>query len=219
MREHEHHPDEVHDGVSVAEYWEQRYASGGAVWSGRPNATLIDVAPRPSGAGARAVDLACGEGGDAVWLAQQGWRVTAVDISNVAIGRGRAAAEDLGLADAIEWIAADLETWQVPDGVELVTACFLQSSRELDRDGILRRAARRVAAGGRLVSIAHAQLPPWSAHPDHVGITPEAELAPLDLDPAEWRVELAEVRERTGSGPDGEPATLHDSVVRVRRIA
>lgn len=219
MREHEHHPDELHDGLSVAEYWEQRYASGGAVWSGRPNTTLVNVAPHPSGDVSRAVDLACGEGGDAVWLAQQGWHVTAVDISNVAIGRGRAAAEDLGLAEAIEWIAADLETWQVPDGVELVTACFLQSSRELDRDAILRRAASRVAVGGRLVSIAHAQLPPWSAHPDHVGITPEAELAALDLDPAAWQVELAEVRERVGTTPDGEPATLHDSVVRVRRIA
>ena len=219
MREHEHHPDDVHDGLSVAEYWEQRYAAGGAVWSGRPNATLLDVAPAPSGPAARAVDLACGEGGDAVWLAQQGWQVTAVDISHVAIGRGRAAADELGLGHAIQWVAADLETWQVPDGIELVTACFLQSSRELDRDGILRRAASRLGVGGRLVSIAHAELPPWAGHPGHLGITPEAELAALELDPAAWEVELAEVRERTGSGPDGEPATLRDSVVRVCRIA
>lgn len=216
MREHEHLPEDAHDGLTVAEYWERRYAAGGAVWSGRPNASLVAVAPAPAGT-RRALDLACGEGGDAVWLAQQGWRVTAVDISHVAVERGRAAARELGVDDAIEWIAADLDTWEAPDGLELVNACFLQSSRELDREGILRRAAAHLAVGGRLVSVAHAQLPPWSPHPEDAGITPEGELEALALDPASWEVERAEVRERIATAPDGAPATLRDSVVVVRR--
>jgi SAM-dependent methyltransferase len=218
VREHQHGAPDSHDGLSVAEYWERRYADGGPVWSGRPNAALVATAPAPFGSG-RGLDLACGEGADAVWLAEQGWAVTAVDISAIAVDRGRAAAAERGVGDAITWVAADLETWQPPAALDLVTACFLQSSRELDRDAILRRAAGSLAVGGRLISIAHAHMPPWSAHADDEGITPERELAMLAADPAAWQVEIAEIRGRDVVGPDGEPATLQDSVVRIRRIA
>jgi SAM-dependent methyltransferase len=218
MAEHAHH-DHVHedDGLSPADYWEQRYAGAGPIWSGRPNAALVALMPR-LGSG-RAVDLGCGEGGDAIHLAESGWRVTAVDISPTAVSRGRAAASERGLGDAIEWIAADLSTWQVPDGVELVSACFLQSTHELARDGILRRAASRLAIGGRLLVVAHAQMPPWSPHAGDPGITPAGDLAALALDPSAFEVELAEVREREGRGPDGQPGVLEDSIVLVRRIA
>jgi SAM-dependent methyltransferase len=206
-----------HDGLSPAEYWEQRYAGAGPIWSGRPNAALVALTSR-LGSG-RAVDLGCGEGGDAIHLAESGWRVTAVDISPTAVSRGRVAADARGLADRIEWIAADLATWQVPDGVELVSACFLQSTHELDRDGILRRAAARLAIGGRLLVVAHAQMPPWSPHAGDPGITPESDLAALALDPTAFEAEVAEIREREARGPDGQPGVLEDSVVLVRRVA
>ena len=93
--------------MGAVQFWEERYASRPQVWSGRANQVLVDLvsgfAPRT------ALDLGCGEGGDAVWLAQQGWRVTAVDISTTAVERGRAAAADLGVpADRITWVAQDL---------------------------------------------------------------------------------------------------------------
>jgi SAM-dependent methyltransferase len=212
-----HARDDLADGLTVAEYWERRYAEAGPVWSGRPNASLVAVAPRATGG--VAVDLACGEGGDAIWLAEQGWRVVAVDISATAIDRGRAAAADRGLGDAIDWVVADLAGWEAPDGIELVSACFLQSTRELDRIGILRRAAERVSVGGHLLSIAHAEMPPWSPHAGDAGITPESELTDLSLDPAAWSAELAEIRSRTATGPDGRPAELQDSILLLRRTA
>jgi len=218
---HRHHPeahrhDELADGTTVAEYWDRRYRESGPVWSGRPNASLVAVAPPATGL---ALDLACGEGGDAVWLAEQGWRVVAVDISATAVDRGRAAASERGLGDAIEWVVADLADWTAPDGLALVSACFLQSTVELDRIGILRRAAEHIAVGGHLLSVAHAEMPPWSPHGGDTGITPSSELADLALDPARWVVEIAELRERGATGPDGEAAILRDSVVLVRRTA
>jgi len=211
-----HRHDGLADGTTVAEYWERRYRDAGPVWSGRPNAALVAAAPP---AGGTAVDLACGEGGDAVWLAERGWHVVAVDISATAVDRGRAAAAERGLGDAIDWVVADLAEWEAPDGLALVSACFLQSTVELDRIGILRRAAAHVAVGGHLLTVAHAAMPPWSPHAGDSGITPATELADLELDPASWSVEIAELRDRTAPGPGGEAATLTDSVVLVRRTA
>jgi hypothetical protein len=76
-----------------------------------------------------------------------------------------------------------------------------------------------VAVGGRLLTVAHAEMPPWSPHAGDAGIAPESELTDLALDPARWAVEIAELREREATGPDGEAAILRDSVVLVRRTA
>lgn len=118
--------------MGAVQFWEERYASRPQVWSGRANQVLVDLvsgfAPRT------ALDLGCGEGGDAVWLAQQGWRVTAVDISTTAVERGRAAAADLGVpADRITWVAQDLAEWSPGGTFDLVSAFFLQSPVELPR--------------------------------------------------------------------------------------
>ena len=85
MTDHEH--DGLDAGEDLAGFWEERYASADAVWSGRVNATLAEVVSTL--AVGRALDLGCGEGGDAIWLAQQGWQVTAVDVSPTAIARCR----------------------------------------------------------------------------------------------------------------------------------
>lgn len=209
------HGDRV-DGASVAEFWEARYAAGGHVWSGRPNATLVAVAGDwPAG---RAVDLGCGEGADSIWLAANGWRVTGVDIAPTAIERARSHAATRGIpADRIDWRVADLESWEFPGDVDLVSACFLQSSVALDRAGVLRRAAAALAPGGRLLVVAHAEPPPWAVHAHDHELTPESELAGLALDPAAFDTELAEIRSREASGPAGETATLRDSVLVVRR--
>ena len=102
---HEHEPSEQRFGTAAqAAEWDTRYSDrDGGMWSGRPNGRLVvEVAELAPG---RALDVGCGEGADAIWLAQRGWTVTAIDISDVAIGRAREAAERVGAA--VEWVCGD----------------------------------------------------------------------------------------------------------------
>jgi len=210
------HPQPDTDPTS---FWEARYAGATGIWSGRPNRALVDEATglQPG----RALDLGCGEGADVVWLATRGWTVTAVDLSATALARGEAAARGAGVADRVRWVVADLaDADGLPDdpAYDLVTACFLQTPLEFPRVEVLRRAADRVAPGGRLLVVAHAAPPPWSdVRADHHDEFPtvEQELADLALDDA-WDVEVAEVRGRDATGPEGQSGHLLDTVVVAR---
>ena len=105
---HGHHGDGPADVAMDEAFWDGRYRSVGSVWSGRPNPHLVaEVAGLVPGT---ALDVGCGEGADAVWLATRGWRVTAVDISTVALERGTARAVEAGggVAQRIDWRHADL---------------------------------------------------------------------------------------------------------------
>lgn len=206
--------------IRPVDFWEDRYASKTQVWSGRPNSVLVElIGGRTPGA---ALDLGCGEGGDAIWLAEQGWTVTAMDISTTALERGRQAAATRGLpAGQIRWNAQDLSTWQPQDQYDLVCGFFLQSPVELPRAEILRRAASSVAPGGELLLVSHAAPPPWATQlhqhaPDDFP-TPAGELVAAGLDDAVWEVEVAAVRPRSTISPDGDPALLEDCVVLARR--
>ena len=211
---------------SPREHWEGEYAE--RRWSGRVNPTLADVVGTLTPGAA--LDLGCGEGGDAVWLAEQGWRVTAVDIAPTAIARGVAGAEERGVADRIDWIAHDLATWRPTGAFDLVTAAFFHSTLELPRTEILRRAAGSVRAGGHLLVVSHVfesedDLPPWAPANTHhhdmtrVLLRPEQEIAALALDEAQWEVVIEEVRPREATGPDGhQTAVLKDGVVLLRRM-
>lgn len=206
-----------------AGFWEAHYTANrdgtGQVWSGRVNATVAqEVADLPPGT---ALELGCGEGADALWLATRGWAVTAIDISANALAVGSAKAEQDGLADRIEWVQADLAAWQPSGEFDLVTAAFLHSPVELARDEILRRAAAAVAPGGRLLVVGHGAFPPGSGHSDHDHDaphlpTPGEVLTSLRL-PEGWVVETDGLVERLVPGRDGSPVTLVDTVVRVRR--
>ncbi len=206
------------DRRAPADFWEERYAGAGRVWSGKVNAVLADVADGLSPG--RALDLGCGEGADVIWLAQRGWEATGIDISPTAVGRARAAAERASLAeDRARFITADLA--ELPPGLfDLVTASFLHSPVELARGEILRRAADRVAPGGHLLITSHAAAPPWAGPTDgheHRFPTPAEQLADLNPDPGAWEVITAEVRPRDAVAPDGTPATLDDAVLLMRR--
>jgi len=208
------------DETSAAEFWEARYADSDRVWSGRVNGVLADVASTLEPA--RALDLGCGEGGDAVWLATQGWDVTAVDLSPTAIDRARAAAAARGIdGDRLHLVAADLAAWDTDERFDLVTCSYLHSwPIEIPREAILRRAAGFVDHGGALLITAHAAPPPWAEQHMNHGYTfptPESDLAALDLDLDDWEVLACERRERETMGPDGAPAQVDDSVVLVRR--
>jgi SAM-dependent methyltransferase len=204
--------------MGVFEFWEDRYGRS-QVWSGRANQVLVEVAAGLTPG--RALDLGCGEGGDALWLAQHGWQVTAIDISATAVERGRAAAEAAGVGEGqIEWIARDLADWTGAADFDLVSAFFLQSPVHLDRAQILREAAAAVAPGGHLLLVSHAAAPPWATqlHAHHHDFpTPAGELEALDLAEGEWEVRVAEVRSRHATGPDGQPADLEDTIVLARR--
>lgn len=204
-----------------AEFWEARYSAADRVWSGKVNRVLADTAVAL--APGTALDLGCGEGGDAVWLASRGWRVTGVDLSRTAIERGRAAGRARGIAEAALTLeAADLAEWSSTERFDLVSSSFLHAwPIHLPRELILRRAVTFVAPGGHLLITSHAAAPPW-ADPEHASAhvfpTPEGDLEALELDLTHWEVLACETREREAFGPDGTAALLLDGVVHVRRV-
>jgi SAM-dependent methyltransferase len=209
-------PAAARDATEAERYWEARYADAPRMWSGRVNPVMAEVvAPLPPG---RALDLGCGEGGDAVWLAGRGWRVTAVDISATALRRALEHATEAGVADRVSARRHELGV-DFPDGeFDLVSAQFLQSPVELRREEVLRAAARAVAPGGLLLIVEHGALPPWSSHEHHDAVfhTPEETLAGLALGPG-WRVERADAPQREADGPHGHTGVLVDHVLAVRR--
>lgn len=221
-REHEQHCNghQATDTASdPAEFWEERYSGSEPVWSGRVNTQLAALTAdlRPG----RALDLGCGEGADAIWLAERGWQTTGIDIAATALQRAARSATERGLDPGlVRWLQADLATW-TPDGrYDLVTASFMQSPLDFPRSTVLRRAAAAVAAGGHLLVVSHAAPPPWAKGLDvrtHHFVTPEQELAGLALDEQAFAVLVAEERTRPATGPGGEEAELTDTVVFLRR--
>jgi SAM-dependent methyltransferase len=197
------------------EFWNQHYRDHLNIWHGRANVHLVDVAgSRPAGT---ALDIGCGEGGDAFWLAEHGWQVTAVDISTVVLERVRAEANRRGLA--IDCRQHDL-TQTFPGGsYDLVSAQFVQSPLEFDRTRILRPAAAAVNPGGLLLIVDHASVPPWSWDPDHRSAGPGSVLDSMNLDPARWSRLRAEQVQRHAFGPHDEVATVTDDVILLRRAA
>ncbi|MFJ5880111.1 FAD-dependent oxidoreductase [Kitasatospora cineracea] len=213
--------EETRLAVDAVEFWEKRYGESEQIWSGRPNASLtVQAAGLAPG---RALDLGCGEGGDAIWLAKQGWQVTAVDISQVALERAAARAAVEGVADRVDWQRVDLAHAFPSGGYDLVSAQFLHSPAEFPRERVLRRAAAAVAPGGTLLITSHAASPAKHdhPHPDMHFPTPEEMLAALRLDPSDWTVELAEEHARHDhpghpvTDPDARPH--RDSTLRLHR--
>jgi len=187
--------------------WEERYRARPAVWSGRPNVTFVaQVGGLSPGT---ALDVGCGEGGDALWLASRGWSVTGVDLSPTAISRAQAAAGDAQVHAT--FVAGEIDAAELGE-FDLVTTSFLHSwDPEFSRIPLLRAALRHVAPGGRLLVVSHAGGPPRGPEDgephDHPPFpTPAEERAALDLDPAEWVVEREEIVERREIRVHGSPA-------------
>lgn len=206
-------------GTQGERFWEGHYQAHERVWSGRPNALLVEVAgPLAPGT---ALDLGCAEGADAIWLAGRGWRVTAVDMSSTALERASTHAVRAGVADRIDFQRHDLAQTFPTGAYDLVSAQYLQSPVEFPRHRILQAAAATVAPGGLLLIVTHASIAPWSwkQNMDTRFPTPEEELAALDLSPGQWRTEVVAAPARRATGPNGQSATVTDNVIVVRRIA
>jgi thioredoxin reductase/SAM-dependent methyltransferase len=204
-------------GTSPTEFWEEFYGGDRKPWSGHPNQALVtELTDRPVPAG-RALDLGCGPGADAIWLARQGWQVAGLDISAAALEQAAAAAEAAGVTERVRWLHGDLADG-MPDGEwDLVAATYLHSPVDLEREKVLRLAAAAVAPGGTLLVIGHQSHPSWQ-HDSSAQVTfPSAEdvLATLDLEG--WTVERAESVSVEVTSPDGTPGSRIDNILRLRR--
>ncbi|MEV4531293.1 FAD-dependent oxidoreductase [Streptosporangium sp. NPDC049304] len=212
---HEHAREGV---VPEEEFWDLRYGESDRIWSGNPNVVLVrEITGVEPGS---ALDLGCGEGADAIWLARQGWRVTATDISGVALERAARHAASADVTDLVDWQRHDLGV-SFPEGVfDLVSAHFLHSPGDMPREKILRTAASAVAPGGTLLIVGHAGFPAWehNPHPDVHLPTPQEVLESLELTEGEWEVLLCEEHERIQNDPEGQPTTRTDNVLKVRRL-
>ena len=126
--------------------WDERYAATELVWSAGPNQFVErELADLPPG---RALDLACGEGRNARWLAERGWQVTALDWSRVAVEKGRSA------DGRVDWQVGDARTTPLPTSLDLVVLAYFQVPPEARRTTVL-RSVEALAPGGRLFVIAH----------------------------------------------------------------
>lgn len=197
--------------------WEERYRERERIWSGRVNVRLGEIAAELTPG--RALDLGCGEGGDAVWLAEHGWQVTAVDIAQTALDRASVAAAERGLEGRIDFQRHELPLSFPTGEYDLVSAQFLHSMVELDRPGLLQLAAGVVAPGGVLVIVDHGEAPPWASKEVHDHVFPSAEevLAGLDLNDAVWERVRVDAVERDVVGPEGQSGVLVDNVMVLRR--
>ncbi len=169
MHEHEHGDQRFESDAQAAE-WDARYRErGDAMWSGRPNGRLVaevgDLAP------GTALDVGCGEGADAIWLAQRGWAVTAIDISDVAIGRARVAAERTGVD--VEWVCGDaLRTTLPAQSFDLVSLQYPALPKAAGDDAV-RALLDTVRRRGLLLAVYHEMDEEHRAHMKARGVDPD----------------------------------------------
>ena len=131
--------------------WNERYANRELVWSAEPN--LLFSKQIQSLQPGRALDVACGEGRNAIWLAEQGWDVTAVDFSETGIAKGKQIAEKRGVH--LNWIVEDVSVWQLPENeFDLVAILYLHTDSK-ERQRWLSNAIRSVKDNGTFIYIAH----------------------------------------------------------------
>ncbi|MDS0140391.1 MULTISPECIES: class I SAM-dependent methyltransferase [unclassified Amycolatopsis] len=200
--------------TEASRFWDGHYAAHFPGGVPRPNVRLTEVVP-PLSPG-RALDLGAGAGGDALWLARRGWRVTAADISAVALAHLDRLAGEFGLADRITTERHDLAATFPAGPFDLVSAHYLHTSFPLPRNQVLRRAAEALSPGGRLLVVEHGSVAPWSWNQDPAALPA---LAVPPLDPAEWTVERADTLARRATGPGGRTADVVDHLLLVRRTA
>ncbi len=135
----------------MREMWNERYRAKELIWTAEPNRFLVEQTQNMEPG--RALDLGCGEGRNAVWLAEQGWQVTAVDFSDVAIEKGRKIAEARGVD--VDWVVADITGYE-PEahGFDLVLVAYVHLPPE-DMERVWRHASSAVRPGGTLLVIGH----------------------------------------------------------------
>jgi SAM-dependent methyltransferase len=196
-------------GPVEREDWNRKHGEGGPLFGPDPNRFL--VAEVDGLAPGRALDLACGAGRNAVWLAERGWQVTGVDFSDAGLENARRLAAERGVA--VEWLQADLREWTPPPGAfDLVVIMYLQIPVE-ERRLVNGRAAAAVAPGGTVLVVGHdcENLTSGTGGPQDARVLLDAqevagELAGLEIEKAE----------RVLRPVEGEPDAI-DTLVRAHR--
>ncbi len=199
-----------------AKAWNERYAASDLVWSVGPNQFVeAECADLPPG---RALDLAAGEGRNAIWLAGRGWDVTAVDFSQVALDKGRTLAGDVD----VEWVCADATTWTPADSYDLVVIAYLQLPAHERREAV-RRGFAALRSGGTFLLVGHdtTNLTEGTGGPQDASVLLTAEDVLADVAGEDLEIVLAGRVERVVAGADehgGETErTAYDCLVRLRR--
>jgi SAM-dependent methyltransferase len=197
-----------------ADAWDRRYADTELVWSATPNQFVAEeLADLPPG---RAVDLASGEGRNAIWLARRGWEVTAVDFSRVGLDKGRELAGDT----PVDWVCADATTWRDPATYDLVLLAYLQLPAE-ERGAAVRHAFEALRDGGTFLLVAHdsTNLMEGTGGPQDPAVLTTAEDVLADLGGEHFDVIRAERVARTvETGHRDEPGRVaFDCLVRLVR--
>ena len=196
------------------EDWNRRYVGSELRWTARPNRFLVgEVADLTPG---RALDLACGEGRNAIWLAEHGWQVTGVDFSDVALAKASQLARNRQVNPT--WVQADLLDYHPPAAAfELVIVFYMQVPAG-DRRTILQRAARAVAVGGTLLLVGHdsRNLEHGYGGPQDPAVLYSAADLVDDLAGTGLKITHAERVERSVETADGEQTAL-DVLLRARR--
>jgi SAM-dependent methyltransferase len=214
MNDHEHGGQRSDAGSEAAE-WNARYGEReGSMWSGRPNGRLVaelaDVVP------GAALDVGCGEGADAIWLAALGWKVTAIDISDVAISRARAAAEQAGAS--VEWVSGDvLGKPPRPRAFDVVSMQYPALPKSAGEPA-MHRLLDSVRSGGLLLAVYHDLDDEHREHMKSRGVDPADYVGADDLVQLlgdDFTIELHAIEPRLDPPPD----TPHvaDVVLRARR--
>ncbi|QYN38706.1 class I SAM-dependent methyltransferase [Pseudonocardia sp. DSM 110487] len=198
-------------------FWEGHYRGYRGPWAARANPLLVEtVAPLAPGT---ALDLGCGLGGDTIWLARRGWRVTAVDISSTAVDQVRRQALELGLGDRVVAEQHDVATGFPSGEFDLISAQYFHTPFALPRGQVLRTSAHALRPGGLLLLVDHGSIAPWSWNQDrdtHFP-TPDEVFAEMDLDRRQWSPVRTDMPRREATGPNGETAVVVDNVLLVRR--
>lgn len=199
-----------------AESWDRmyRHRQAHAAWSGEPNPLLAqEIAGVEPGT---ALDLACGEGADALWLTERGWKVTAIDLSNVALDRARAA----DASHRVDWIHADMLVWQPPaDAYDLVSLHYVHIP-PAERAALFGRLARAVRPNGFLLVVAHhpSEQDTTSRHPAIADLYYTADDVAASLAPGRWEILCSDNKPRHTTDHEGRPVTRHDTVLKARRL-
>lgn len=196
------------------ESWNERYATDELVWHAEPNRFLVEAVEGLTPG--RALDLACGEGRNAVWLASQGWKVVGVDFSSAGLAKARGMARERGVE--VTWVEADVVSWIPPQGAfDLVVVMYLQLPAD-QRRAALGHAAAALAPNGVLLVVGHDPTNPTEGFggPQDPAVLYSAEDVVGDL--GGLRIDRAERVERQVETPSGAAVAL-DALVRAVRAA
>lgn len=200
-----------------SEAWDERYAGTDLVWSAAPN-QFVEEALRHHPPG-RAVDLAAGEGRNALWLARLGWDVTAVDFSQVGLEKGQACEDRIGTVQPITWLCGDVLDWK-GDDFDLALVAYLQLPED-ERRQVVRRAFDALRPGGELFWVAHdsSNLVEGTGGPQDPEVLASADDLLADLGDQIFEIIWAERVERTVEPEHGgDPMrTAYDFVVHLRK--